>query len=742
MSTSMERTEPRRWRLGRPGRAQAGAARRLATLAVSLVLVAAGLVTTAAPVAAARNLPWRFVQVTSPATGVGYDTTKGWELQCPAGYTPVSGGITSISNNASEIYRLLEYPNPAAGTFHVMVRNGWEGTNVTVAATCVWLDDVGAITTVWGEFARNASGRAGGYTWCPAGTTVLSGGTDWSGTDVNRRIEYSTVVPDANGQASGWYVAGYSPTSGDKLYVELRCVSASLTAGEYFEADDSTTEPTGTATAQCANGYRLLTGGAAPAGTRTPGTSQGRALISGPVDYRQWTARGYVGYSGIKLRAYGLCVPASTVNVTYTQTPAAVSTASSGTIAYSATDSAGETLVLKCYLDGVQRSCGSPSSYGPLLDGSHYFLVNATNQSGSQGNFTYSWRIDATAPLVSGHTPTSAAPLNGPLTITFSEPVQGVTASSVTVHAEAANVDITGTVARPSSTTATWTPSTRLVPGETYRVSLTSAVTDVAGNSLTPTYFTVRAATTVEDTDAALQRLWDVDTKTIASGGSYIVSRLAGSRAEHTFTATAGQTISVYGIRMPDGGYADIYLDGVKKATPSFYAATATRARVYLSPALSAGTHTISIRPLGTKPAASSNSWVAVDNVAVGATVTQQSALRQIFRRVSSASAYGGSYESITQSTATDTTPAQFRLTMVGTGFKVYATKTSTSGKARVYVDGVLKATINLNSASTVYKALVYSTTLAPGQHVIRIEAVGTSTGANSAVNLDRITVN
>jgi hypothetical protein len=59
-----------------------------------------------------------------------------------------------------------------------------------------------------------------------------------------------------------------------------------------------------------------------------------------------------------------------------------------------------------------------------------------------------------------------------------------------------------------------------------------------------------------------------------------------------------------------------------------------------------------------------------------------------------------------------------------------------------VTVDGVVKATIDLYSPSTVYKALVYSGTIPLGQHLIRVEAVGTSTGANSSINVDRITIN
>jgi len=246
----------------------------------------------------------------------------------------------------------------------------------------------------------------------------------------------------------------------------------------------------------------------------------------------------------------------------------------------------------------------------------------------------------------------------------------------------------------------------------------------------------------VENNAGALQRRWDRDQSSHASGGSYIVDRLAGSRAELTFTAGAGQTVSLYGIRMADGGYAAIYLDGVKKTTKSFYASSAGRFLVYRSPALKSGKHTISIRPTGTKPASSSAAWVRVDNTLVGATITQETSFRQVFRTVSSAAAYDGSYAQIVGKSGTDSTPAQFRLSVVSTGFLVYATRTTGSGAARIYVDNVLKATINLRSSATQSRALVYSTTFALGAHSIRIEAVGTKTGKGSAVNIDRISVN
>src|SRR5262245_52429942 len=711
---------------------------RTGLVMLSWMLATAGLAASPAPAVAVHTVPWRFTTVTVNSSISGWngaEPIKGWVLQCPAGYTAVSGGI--VGGDATDgVWRLLEYPDPNDGTFHIMARNGAaSGTTIILAATCVWLDDVGTITIVNATFARNGNGRAGGTLYCPAGTTVLSAGTDWSNFSNGRSIDYSAPVTDGTQYGLGWYVAGYSDVAG-VLGIELRCVDSALLTAEYAEADDSAAGPGERfATAACAAGFRLLTGGAGPAVGRNPGVDQGRTSLSGPVSYSQWPVRSYMP-SGVILRSLALCVPASTVSVSYTVHPAALSTASSGSIVFTAADSAGETVTVSCFLDGAARSCASGFTipYGPLLDGDHAFQVIAKNKSGFVDSSEFDWKIDATVPTISGHGPMSAGSLTGAYTINFSEPVDGVTTSSVTVHAESANVNVSGKVGRPNSTTATWTPNARLVPGETYRFSFSSAIHDTAGNPLTTTFFTVRTVTTVDSTSTALERYWDLDNSAIASGGAYIVSRLAGTQANLSFTATAGQTVSLYGIRVARGGYADVYLDGVKKATASFYAATTARARVYLSAALSAGTHTISIRPLGTKPAGSSGTAVPVDDVEIGATVKQESSLIQTFRRDSAASAWGGSYDVINHVTDGDTTPPRFRLTFVGTGVKVYVTKTSPSGTARVYVDNVLKATVNLHSASTVYGALVYSGTVALGVHTVRIEAVGTSTGTNSSI--------
>ena len=217
------------------------------------------------------------------------------------------------------------------------------------------------------------------------------------------------------------------------------------------------------------------------------------------------------------------------------------------------------------------------------------------------------------------------------------------------------------------------------------------------------------------------------------------MSRLAGSRAERTFTASAGKRVSVYGIRLPDGGHAAIYLDGRKVATPSFYAPTAARGRVYRSAQLRAGTHTISIRPLGTKPAASSNAWVAIDNVVIGSSVKQETWLEHRFARVSTASAYGGSYDTMTQANGTDTTPAQVQLTFVGPGSRSRHEDACLSPSPRLHRRRAQDDN-RPQQTRTSYKALVYSTTFGSGAHAPH-RGGRHEDRAKSSVNLDRISI-
>jgi hypothetical protein len=737
---------------------RSGLVRRLLASSAAIPLVAAALLTSAAPAAAASQLPWRFINVVDSRQAIVPGGTLDRVLTCPEGYRPIGGGVAPTKDDPSihHVKRYLEYTDPPTRTYHIGLRNsaapGGAVASIQVIAYCVWADNLGTINYQFWEFARNTTtGRAGGIVSCPAGYRAITGGADWSGGGATRTIDYSTPYLDFNNNATSWYAAGYSPTSGGTLFVEVYCIEASYLSG--FGAQFVQTAQSGAASfagqdftlsATCPAGYRTLTAGSRPAGATYPTQDKGWAWASGPVSPRQWTSKATLAYLD-SLLVVNVCVRASVPTVSISPAPPLVTNSTDAVVGPSGSDPAGENVTGSCRLDtGGFFECNYNSGYvySNLTDGTHTFYATITNQSGVSTAANYSWVVDTVKPTLSEVVAAPSASLTSTFTVSFSENVHGVSETSILVHGKTTNVDVAGSVSMTDKHTAVWTPNKALVPGETYRVSLTSAIQDAASNALAATYADVRASTVVENTAVTLERRWDRDPSSKASGGSYIVDRLAGSRADLTFSATAGQTVSLYGIRMPDGGKAAIYLDGVKKATKSFYASSAGRFLAYKSAGLSAGKHTISVRPTGTKQAASSNSWVRVDSTLVGATITQETAFRQAFRTVSSASAFDGSYAQIVGKNGTDTTPAQFRLTGVGTGFKVYATKTTTSGKARIYVDGVLKTTINLRAASTKYKALVYSTTFAAGVHSLRIEAVGTKSGGGSAVNVDRITLN
>jgi hypothetical protein len=82
-------------------------------------------------------------------------------------------------------------------------------------------------------------------------------------------------------------------------------------------------------------------------------------------------------------------------------------------------------------------------------------------------------------------------------------------------------------------------------------------------------------------------------------------------------------------------------------------------------------------------------------------------------------------------------TPGAFATySFVGTDFAWISTKSPVRGAARVYVDGKLAGTVNLNSKSTLVRQIVFSRSWSSlARHTIRIEAVGTS--ASPRVDID-----
>ncbi|MFA9432535.1 Ig-like domain-containing protein [Egicoccus sp. AB-alg2] len=354
---------------------------------------------------------------------------------------------------------------------------------------------------------------------------------------------------------------------------------------------------------------------------------------------------------------------------------------------------------------------------------------------------------DGTAPKVTQKAPTSAFPLSGPLTVTFSEPVTGVTTTTFSLRAGTATSALAASVKMTSPTTAALTPASPLVPGQSYTASLTNGIRDAAGNRLAATSWTARAKLAIEENEPAIRATWDRDTHSSASGGGYAAARTKNSSLTFTFTGT---NVTVLGRRSTAGGYADIYLDGVKQnSAPVSFHATSTQWQrsVWSKSGLPNAKHRLEVRVLGTKPSASSAPWVEVDAFKVGTTLFQETHASVVHRhpRVSRAGASGGGEFAVNHWASGDNggrpeVMMQFR----GTGVTWYGTKGPNAGTATVFVDGVNRGTVDLYASSASTGATVWrSPTLTDGLHTIRIVVDGKKRAAatGTVVHVDRLVV-
>ncbi|MBI5233764.1 MAG: hypothetical protein HY880_05360, partial [Deltaproteobacteria bacterium] len=73
-----------------------------------------------------------------------------------------------------------------------------------------------------------------------------------------------------------------------------------------------------------------------------------------------------------------------------------------------------------------------------------------------------------------------------------------------------------------------------------------------------------------------------------------------------------------------------------------------------------------------------------------------------------------------------------------GKGVKWYAAKAKMLGKAKVYIDNVLQTTVDMYSATSKVKQVVYTKTwTSSGSHTIAIEVTGTKNASATGVNVD-----
>lgn len=454
----------------------------------------------------------------------------------------------------------------------------------------------------------------------------------------------------------------------------------------------------------------------------------------------------YVDLSNAK----GLGSVSSTTSVPvvyFTQTPQGTTTATEGTFSwYSDPTGADFFCTLTNTTTGTSSSwsCTSPVTIGGLTSGTWQFSVTPTLSGVTGVASTFTWTVDHTAPTVTAPTASGTG-----LSVTFSEPVLG--AGTLGWLDAATQQPVAGTLSCKNGTTVvpcngatgvtsvTLLPVAPLVMGASYTVAVgypPNVITDLAGTPITPVTLTTRNSTVAQESTAGLTAQWQRVATTSANGGSYAVAHKAGAASTFTFTGTS---VAWYTVRGPMFGTANVYVDGALKKTFNAYA-TAVGYNVlgYSVTGLTSAKHTLMVRVNGAKGStAGTDTKVAVDRYVVGATTTQQDGAGVVatWQRVATSSALAGGYA------IDDLAGAAYVVPFRGASIAWYATAGPSMGKAYVYVDGALKATVDLYATSTAYKRLAYSLAglSTTTTHTLKVVVAGVhrtgATGSNVTVD-------
>ena len=256
----------------------------------------------------------------------------------------------------------------------------------------------------------------------------------------------------------------------------------------------------------------------------------------------------------------------------------------------------------------------------------------------------------------------------------------------------------------------------------------------------------------VEETDPSVSYTvgWTQgDTSGTWSGGTAAVSTAPGAQATISFTGTS---VSWIGGRTPQTGIARAFLDGVFVAEVDTYSKTTeVRVPMFAATGLADASHTFTIEVTGRQNASATGALVVVDafdvpaatisrlqetdpSVSFTADWVQDNPVVTFVPGVTTGWTQGVSLRGWSAGAARlSTTPgAQATFTFTGTGISWIGARGTQSGIARVSLDGVLVAVVDLYSSTEQIQAEVFAATgLADTSHTLTIEGTGQQNAAS-----------
>jgi len=422
----------------------------------------------------------------------------------------------------------------------------------------------------------------------------------------------------------------------------------------------------------------------------------------------------------------------TTINVTVTGT----NFVSGATVSFSGT---GITVNTNTFVDSSHVTANVTISSSATLSARNVSVTNPDTQSATCGGcFTVTSAVTATL--------TAPVSLTDPIVETFSRDVGGVTTSNFVFGVTGSGTNLTGTLACKDVSTATtscagssvrsaWlTPTAHLLPGQFYTATLNPSgaptrITD-SGSAAIPTIATsFRASRVEQETSLAESYRWRGVPASGALGGSYTTEHLAGATASFTFTGTS---VTWYTVLGPNQGIASVLIDGGSFGKVDNYRrGTVVYGGSWTFSGLSSATHTITIIVQGQKGSPiGTGTFVSVDGMQVGGgSVQANPSVAYRWRTAPSATAFGGHYA--IADLQGESTYFSFR----GTRVDWYTALGPSGGRAAVYIDGVLKGTVDTYRSSTINARVIFSN-LSDGIHTIRVLVLGTKSAASHGTNI------